>query len=150
MIAEPRARLFAPHALFLEARFPIIERAFPNRETRRNDLSNPAAAAPPARPREKCDRRPRPAGSIPEIQVIGRRIVEVDGAFHQAQAEHARIKIHVPLRITGDRGDMVNAAQLHRREANSFSASYSKHVLVAPASDSEMVDRKRGATTRLP
>ncbi len=45
-------------------------------------------------------------------EVIGPRIVLVHGAFDQAQTQDADIEIDVFLRITGDRGDVVNSLQL--------------------------------------
>jgi hypothetical protein len=46
------------------------------------------------------------------IEVIGPRIVEVHGLLDQAQAEHARIEVHVRLRIPRDRGDVMDASDL--------------------------------------
>jgi hypothetical protein len=41
--------------------------------------------------------------------VIGAGIVEVDRLLHHPQTEQTQVKIHVPLRLAGDGGDVVDA-----------------------------------------
>jgi hypothetical protein len=41
------------------------------------------------------------------VEVIGARIVKVDGQLDQAETEYVRIKVHVSLRIAGYGCDMV-------------------------------------------
>jgi hypothetical protein len=44
--------------------------------------------------------------------MIGSRIVEIDGAFDETQTEKPDIKIEVPLRIAGDRSDVMKSTNL--------------------------------------
>ena len=46
-------------------------------------------------------------------QVIDTGLVLIDGLFHHSQAESARIKVDVLLRVGGDRGYVVNSFELH-------------------------------------
>jgi hypothetical protein len=65
---------------------------------------------------EKRHRRARAAQGIPAIQVIGKRIVLIDGLFHQTQSEHAGIEIKIALWIGSNRGDVVKAVDwVHSR-----------------------------------
>ena len=43
------------------------------------------------------------------LEVIGVRLVEVDGLLHQAQAEEARVERKVCLRVAGDGGHVMDA-----------------------------------------
>src|SRR5258708_1937694 len=43
------------------------------------------------------------------VEVIGARIVKIDGPFHEAQAERARVEIDVPGWISRDGGDVMDA-----------------------------------------
>ena len=70
------------------------------------------AAATDAGPREKSKDRAGSADAIAVVEVVGGRIVEVHGAFDQAQAEDARVEIDVATGITGDGGDMVEAGEM--------------------------------------
>jgi flavin-binding protein dodecin len=47
------------------------------------------------------------AGLVAVVEVIGARIVEVDGALDEAQAEHTRVEVEVALRLAGDGGDAM-------------------------------------------
>jgi hypothetical protein len=44
--------------------------------------------------------------------MIGTRVVEVHREFHQAQAQDVGVEIDIRLRITRDRGDMVDSEDL--------------------------------------
>ena len=46
-------------------------------------------------------------------QVIGADVVLVDGLLHQPHAERAGVEAHVARRIGGDRGQMMDAGELH-------------------------------------
>jgi hypothetical protein len=43
--------------------------------------------------------------------MVGGWIVEIDGLLHEAEAEDARVEIHIALRVARDRGDVVDAVQ---------------------------------------
>src|SRR3954471_8116125 len=92
----------------LEAITPVIETSRPNRKTRCHHLSSSARSATRARPREKGQDSSGRPNVIAKIEMIGTRIVEVDGAFDQAKPEELGIKIQIALRITGNRGDVMD------------------------------------------
>ena len=48
---------------------------------------------------------------VAKIEMVSRRIVEVDGALDEPHAEHAGVEIEILLRIAGDRRDMMNAGR---------------------------------------
>src|SRR5215207_1323214 len=50
-----------------------------------------------------------PAGLVPEVQVVGAGVVEVDGLLDEPEAEGARVEREVPARGTGDGSDVVDA-----------------------------------------
>jgi hypothetical protein len=41
--------------------------------------------------------------------MIGRRVIEVDGQLDQPKSQHTGIEVEVSLRVTRNRGDMVDA-----------------------------------------
>jgi hypothetical protein len=47
--------------------------------------------------------------------MIGGRVVEIDGALNEAQAERAGVESDVAPRITGDGGDVMEAVESERR-----------------------------------
>ena len=48
---------------------------------------------------------------ITEIEVIGARIVEIDGLLHQPKPEDSAIKLRVAHRIAGNGGNVVNTLE---------------------------------------
>ena len=49
------------------------------------------------------------AGLVAIIEVIGARIVEIDGLLDEAQPQHAGIEVEVARGRTGDGRDVMNA-----------------------------------------
>jgi hypothetical protein len=47
-------------------------------------------------------------------EVVDGRVVLVDRLLHQPQPEHTDVEVDVALGVGGDRGDVVDAVQLHR------------------------------------
>src|SRR5437868_12315328 len=88
---------------------PEADRARHHGEGRDGDLADSDAPAVRARPGEECHDAPRRADLVAVVQMVGLRIVEVDGALDEPQSEQSGIEVDVPLRIAGDRGDVVNA-----------------------------------------
>jgi hypothetical protein len=64
--------------------------------------------------------------------VIGGDIVLVDGLLDQAQAKHVRVERQVLLRVRGDGGDVVQAAEIHG-QALSMATSDSQMLPVKAA-----------------
>jgi len=112
-VAKSCADFLAKDVMFFETRFPIIERRSWDCEAGCNDLPGAARATTGARPGKKGDDRSGPSGSIPEVKMVSRWIVEVDGALDETKPEHAGVKIQIRLRIGRDRGDMMDAEELH-------------------------------------
>src|SRR5258705_9599122 len=63
---------------------------------------------PGARPREERHDAPRRPHLVAVVEMVGLRIVEVHRALHEPEPEQPAIEVEVPLRVTRDRGDVVN------------------------------------------
>src|SRR5262249_37494068 len=73
------------------------------------DLAGPLTAAPGAGPGGEGQDGAGSANLIAKVEVVGLGVVEVDGAFDQAETEDAGVEVQVVLRVAGDGGDVVNA-----------------------------------------
>src|SRR2546422_322051 len=49
------------------------------------------------------------ADLVAEVEMVGLRIVEIHGALHQPEAEQPHVEVEVLLRVTRDRGDVMDA-----------------------------------------
>src|SRR5262249_44243958 len=83
-----------------------------DRQTGRRDLSRSDLALSALAVREEGEGGTRRSQPISIVEVVGARVVEVDGDLHQPEAEDARVKIDVGLRIVGDGGHVVDAQYL--------------------------------------
>ena len=63
------------------------------------------------------------AALVGEEEVVDGRVVLVDRFLDQPQAQHPGVEVDVALRVLGDRGDVVNALELHRSRIASRSMS---------------------------
>ena len=45
--------------------------------------------------------------------MVAARIVEIDGALYQAQTQRLGVEIEIRLRVSRDRGDMMDAGAAH-------------------------------------
>src|SRR5262245_24436182 len=61
-----------------------------------------------ARPWKEGEDRSRMTVSIAVVEMVGLRIVIVDGEFDQPQAENPCVEVQIPLRVAGYRCNMVN------------------------------------------
>jgi hypothetical protein len=77
------------------------------------DVADPGAARDGAGELEPREDRAGRAGLVPEVEVIGLGLVEVDGLLDQAQAQHVRVERDVRLRVARDHRDVVQALELH-------------------------------------
>jgi hypothetical protein len=57
-------------------------------------------------------------------EVVDGRVVLVDGLLDEAQAKHPRVEVDVAGRVSGDRGDVVDAVELHGRPLRRFRGGY--------------------------
>src|SRR4029077_357143 len=75
----------------------------------RFDLAGAACSAPRSRPRKKGENCPRRAAIIAKVKMVRSRIVKIDGALDETQTEKRDVKIEIPLRIAGDRSDVMQS-----------------------------------------
>ena len=70
-------------------------------------------------PREKSEDATRTSLLVTEVEVVRRGIVEVDGPLDEPEAKSAGVKVEIPLRITGDAGDMMDtgSTEAHRTDS---------------------------------
>jgi hypothetical protein len=71
------------------------------------------------------------AAIIAEVKMVRSRIVKIDGALDETQTEQPGIEIEVPLRIAGDRSDVMqsrNFAVYDDLPITSFPRSMSRHL----------------------
>ena len=87
----------------------------PTRQTMRWTM--PAPGTPGAAPGYSKNVRSIPGepSLVAVEEVVDGRFVLVDGALDHPQAEHARVELDVADRVAGDRADVVDALELHRR-----------------------------------
>jgi hypothetical protein len=63
--------------------------------------------------------------------MVRSRIVKIDGALYETQTEKRDVKIEVPLRIAGDRSDVMQSRNLTVHDdlpITSFPRSISRHL----------------------
>src|SRR5207249_4062606 len=102
-----------------------------DRERSRFDLAYPANAASRPRPRKKSENCSRRAAIIAEVKMVRSRIVKIDGAFDETQTERPDIEIEIPLRIAGDRGNVMQSRNFgvhNDLPITSFPGSMSRHL----------------------
>src|SRR5882762_9475490 len=84
-----------------------------NGEADRGHLPTPAGASAPSRPGEKRNDCSRAPNVIAKIKMVTTRIVEIHSPFDQTQPERLGVKVEIALRISRNRGDMMNAGAAH-------------------------------------
>src|SRR5690606_31848669 len=87
--------------------FPEFQASFWNRVTYFSGHTGTVFSLSYILPRKKCKYRSRSAGFISKIEVVGLRVIKIDGFLDQAQSEGFGIKIVVALRISGNSRDMM-------------------------------------------
>src|SRR5262245_5521556 len=70
-------------------------------------------ALPRARVLEEGDVVARRARLVPIEEVVDGRVVLVDALLDEAESQDARVEVDVARRVPGDRGDVVDAFELH-------------------------------------
>src|SRR5699024_9305572 len=96
----------------VQSLLPESETPIGYEEGSHSHLTGTHPALPGSRPWEKGHDRSRLPGLIAEIKMIGAGIVKVDCLFHQAKSQDSSVKIHIFLRMTNNRCDMMNASGL--------------------------------------
>jgi len=86
-----------------------------DRRSRDGDRRNGARAevpAPGVRPREEREQGTRPAKFVAEVEVVGARVVEVDGLLDEVKADRP-VEVDRPARIGADGRDVMKNVELH-------------------------------------
>src|SRR4029077_12645478 len=122
---ERRRRSLGCDMVLLKALQPVTDRVRRNLERRRFDLAGAANSAARPRPGKECENRSRRAAVVAEIKVITSRIVEIDSALDETETEKSDIKIEVPLRIGGNRSNVMEAANFVFHQATMSILSFS-------------------------
>src|SRR6202030_3900585 len=104
---EPR--LLLGHDPFVgEPLFPEFERAFGNGEGNFLRFAGAVLARRHVFPKKKGQRRAGRADLVAEIKVPGAGIIEIDRALDEAQPQRAAVEGDMPLRLAGDRRDVMD------------------------------------------
>src|SRR5262245_11706830 len=76
-----------------------------------DDANFSAARSAPegAGPGKEGQQAAGPADLVPEVEVVSARVIEIHSPLHQPQPEESGVEVQIPLGISRDRGDMVNA-----------------------------------------
>jgi hypothetical protein len=97
------------------AGFPGLQS--PAAQGNRDGLAPGRAGAPGDTPREEGKQG---AGGASEVEMISPGVVEIDGPFHQAQAEERTVEIESRLGTGGDCGNVVEAVKHGNRQFRIF------------------------------
>jgi hypothetical protein len=97
-----------------EALLPELERLWPG-DAPDDPVDHAGPRATLGHPRELEEREVGPGAAllVGVEEVVDGRLVLVDGLLHQPQAQHSRVEVDVALAVLGDRGDVVDALELH-------------------------------------
>src|SRR5215471_3444944 len=106
---ETRRHFLSSHVVLFQTLQPKPDRILRNRECCRFDLTGAANSAPRSRPGEKCQDCAWRAAPIAKIKMVRSRIIKIYRALNKTQTEKSDIKIEVPLRIAGDRSDVMKS-----------------------------------------
>ena len=115
------SRSVTGRSLDVERSQPVVperRRVLGDRERRRRGEAGADLAARHAVPGEERQQAGRPARLVAVVEVVGVRRVEVHRLLDQPQAEHRGVEVDVPLRVAGDRGDVVQAVGRDRAHGN--------------------------------
>src|ERR1041385_5287615 len=94
---------------------PVADRACRNAERRLLRLADAEMPGRCVLPGKEREDRAGLALLVAVIEVIGAGIVEVDGLFHQPQAEHAGVEIEIAFGTPRDGGDVMDAGHVFPR-----------------------------------
>ena len=108
-LAETCSNSVVSNALPNETLEPEGERCAGNGQRNRGELAR--ALSPPLRPRpwEESEERSRAPRFVAVVQVVSVGVVEVHRPLHQAKPEDAGVEVDVPLHITRDHRDVMDA-----------------------------------------
>jgi len=95
------------------------------------DLTTALPPAASVRPREKSEDASRTSLLVTEVEVVRRRIVEIHRALDEPQTKNAGVEVEIPLRVTGDTGDVMNTGSAEAHRPDSCLAILRTHTLIA-------------------
>ena len=104
----------AVHALGGQALLPEVER-LRGGDAPHDAVHHPRAGAAGlgARVLEEGEVEARLGVLVAVEEVVDGRVVLVDGLLDESKAHHADVEVHVALGVARDRGDVVDAVELH-------------------------------------
>jgi hypothetical protein len=123
LFPEARAAL-GGHVVAVQPFVPVIERRFGCRQRDRCGLASTDLTVTGAGPIEERDDTARGAGLVSVIEMVGGRVVEVDGLLDEAQAEQAGVEIDVRLGIGGDGRKVVEPGDVVFHVIKGFSSEW--------------------------
>src|SRR6266446_6256949 len=112
-ISECSRNFFGDHMICTQSLFPKCHRILWNGEADGGHLPAPPSASSRSRPGEKGNDGSRTPDVIAKIEMITPGIVEIYSRFDQMQPERLGVKVEIALRISRNRGDVVDAGAAH-------------------------------------
>src|SRR3954465_15838278 len=111
-----RCRLFELDALADQSLDPESHGAWWYGERSDSNLATALSAASGIGPRKESEDAARTSCFVAEVEVVGRRIVEVYSSLDEPKTESSRIEVKIALGVAGDAGDVMDAgsAETHR------------------------------------
>src|SRR5258708_3357456 len=110
LLIETGGRTCDGNAVFRQAINPVVERCGRNGEGDSDNLPCPSAPLESPRPGKEGENGPRHSDFIAIVEMIGARIIKVDGLLDQALPQDAGIKINILLWVCHDGGEMMQAS----------------------------------------
>ena len=111
--AEAPANFLGDHVICTQSLFPKCNRIMWNGEADCGYLPAPTGAWSRSRPGKKGNDRSGAPDVIAKVKMVAPGIVEIYGSFDQTQSERLGVKVEIALRISRDRGDVMDAGAAH-------------------------------------
>ena len=92
-----------------QALLPELQRWARDTECSGGSFSYPQAAARGMRPGKEGKNGSRRPGIVSKVEVIGSRIVKVDGALYKTKPQHLGVEVEIALRVRSNRCDVMQA-----------------------------------------
>ena len=108
-LIETRPGAFERDAVVGQSLAPVPQRRRGDRERHGARLPGAFPSVLSSRPGEKREVGAGAPDGVSIEEVIGARIVLIHRAFNQPEAQHTHIEVHVLLRVSRNRRDVVNA-----------------------------------------
>src|SRR6478672_3288813 len=107
LLVKALALALCRDAMIAEAPLPVIERGKRNAESCLYHFTSSCDSLNCRRPGKESQDGSRRSLIVTEIEMIGARVVEINGALYKPESEHLRVKVKIALRVRGNCSDMV-------------------------------------------